>query len=369
MSSVIKYFIRHHKVTNMIMILLLLSGIFSLLNLKREQFPEISFDIIQIKTVYPGASPEDVELYVTEKIEEKLLEVENIKKMTSYSFENYSIITIQIDGELGDSEKIKQKISDTVSRVSDLPKSIMEDPVIEEVKASNLPVIEVSLSGGKSELELRKYARNLEDKFKEVAGISKIIKSGYRKREIKIEADVDKIKNNSVSINEIITAVASRNVRQSGGTLKSYVSEKKIVTLSEYENFDQLKDVIIRSNSLGYNLKLSDVASVKDSFEDARILYRGNGRVAIGLSVLLQENSDIIRVSKDLKYKLDEFKKTLPENVRADLISDFSIFTDIMLRMMIINGIIGFFLVLLILFLFLDFKSGSGLHMEFHFQL
>lgn len=347
MKLLLQYFIKHHKVTNMIMILLILSGLFSLSILKREQFPEISFDVIQIKTIYPGASPEDVELHVTEKIETRLLEVENIKKMTSLSFENISLITIEIDGENGNPTEIKQNINDAVSRVNDLPTSITEDPVIE-----------VALSGGSSELELRKYARNLEDKFNEVSGISRVIKTGYRKRELHIEADAKKLTSNSVSINEIVNAVASRNVRQSGGTLKSYVSEKKIVTLSEYSDLSQVNNVIVRSNSLGYNLKLSDIAEVTDSFEDPLILYRGNGKPAIGLSVLLQGNSDIIDISTELKEKLKLFQNTLPDNINADLISDYSIFTDIMLKMMITNGTIGFILVLLILFLFLDLKSG-----------
>ena len=86
MRRIIEYFIGHSRITNMIILLAFLAGLLSLMLVKREMFPDVSFDSVQIRTVYPGASPEDVELYVTDKIEEKLLEVENIKRMTSTSF-------------------------------------------------------------------------------------------------------------------------------------------------------------------------------------------------------------------------------------------------------------------------------------------
>ena len=342
----------------MVVILIFLTGIFAAITLQKEQLPEFSFDIMKISTVYYGASPEDVEINVTNKIEDRLLEVENIKKITSMSMENLSVIIVHVDADAGDPEKTKSDIRDAVLRVSDLPEAVSENPVIEEMKSSSMPVIEIAISGDVPEHELRKHARELEYRIKEVSGVSAINKIGYRKREIKIDAEMDKMNRQIISFNEIMNAITTRNVRGSGGTIESYVSEKKIVTLAEYEDPLDVKDVIVRSNYEGYQVKLSDIAVISDDFEEPRIMYRGNGKKAIALIISKQENSDIIDLSDELHRVLAEFKKTLPGSVKVDEIYDYSIFTRTMLEIVVNNGLFGFVLVLLVMFLFLDVKSA-----------
>ncbi|MCP4129514.1 MAG: efflux RND transporter permease subunit, partial [bacterium] len=155
MLKLSEYFLKNPRVTNMIILLIFLAGVGSAFLLQREQFPVISFDVMKITTLYPGAAPEDVEINVTNKIEEQLLEVENIKKLTSMSMENISIIMAEIDSHGGDPEKIKTAIRDAVSRVSDLPNTISGKPVIKEHTSASLPVLEIALSGNVPELELR----------------------------------------------------------------------------------------------------------------------------------------------------------------------------------------------------------------------
>ncbi|MBN2039072.1 MAG: efflux RND transporter permease subunit [Spirochaetes bacterium] len=357
MRSVINYFLTHHRITNMFILLLFMAGIFSLFSIKREILPEISFDIVQIRTVYPGASPEDVELYVTDKIEERMLEVENIKKISSMSFENLSVITLILDGEAGNPEKIKEDIREALSRVSNLPPAVTERPEYSEIKTSNFPVIEVALSGD-DEREVRRYTRDLEDKLKSIQGVARIERLGYRKREIRIEADVKKMMSYQVPFESIVHAIRSRNVRNTGGTLESYVSEKNIVTLSEFTDPMEVKDVIVRSNLSGYSIRVGDLADVKDIYEEPMYLYHGNGKRSIGLIVISNPESDIIRLGETVFSTFGAFKKSLPASVNAKVVTNNSVFTKIMISMMISNGLLGFFLVLILLFIFLDFKSG-----------
>jgi len=222
-----EYFLNRPRVTHMVVALIFISGILSAFSLQREQSPTVSFDIIKISTIYPGAATEDVEINVTNKIEDQLQDVENIKKLISMSMENISVIYVEIDADAGDPEKTKTDIRDAVFRVSDLPKSVTAKPVIYEMKASNIPVLEIALSGKVNEHELRKYAKELETRLKEVAGVSRISKIGYRKREIRINVNVKRLKKQVISLSEIMNAVKSRNVRDTGGTIESYVTEKK----------------------------------------------------------------------------------------------------------------------------------------------
>ncbi len=358
MLRLTEYFINNPRVTNMVVVLIFIAGIFSAFTLKREQFPAISMDIIQIQTLYPGAAPEDVEINVTNKIEEELLEVENIRKLTSMSMENISIVVCLLDSEAGDPDEIKADIRDAVARVTDLPESVTQKPVIKEITATNIPVLEMALYGDASEYELRKYARSLESRLKDVSGVSSVEKIGYRKREVKIDVNLGKMKDQEISFTEIMHAISARNVRLSGGTLQSYVSEKKILTLAEYDSLEDVGDVIVRSNFEGYHVLLSDIAVISDSFEEPRILYRGNGRPAISLIVTQQENADIIDLSATLKKEFNDFNNSLPDDVRAEIIYDYSVIARTMLNMVVVNGVLGFVLVIFVLFVFLDVRSA-----------
>lgn len=358
MIKLTTYFLKHPRVTNMVVVLLFLAGILSALTLTRQSNPSVSFDIINITTIYPGASPEDVEINVTNKIEDQLLEVENIKNMTSMSMENMSMVTVQIDSDAGVPDEIKTNIRDAVGRVSDLPSSVTQKPVISEMKASNFPVLEIALQGEVSELELRKYVKDLESRFREVRGVGKITKMGFRKREVHIDIDLEKMKENRVSFAEVMNAIRSRNVRATGGTIESFVSEKKIVTLSEYDDSIDVGEVIIRSTFTGNRLKISDIADVYESFEEPRVLYRGNGKPSIGLSVTSQDNADVIDMSDDLHEVLANFKNGLPKEVGVIEIFDYSIYTRMMVNMVINNGLFGVVLVFIVMFIFLDLKSA-----------
>ena len=358
MIKLTSYFLKHHRVTNMVVALIFLAGILSAFTLKRQTNPPVSFDILTITTIYPGASPEDVEVNVTNKVEDQLIEVENIKSLTSMSMENMSIVTAQIDSDAGDPDEIKTNIRDAIGRIANLPESVTQKPRIEEMKASSFPILEIALNGNVGELELRKYVKDLESRFREVRGIGKITKMGFRKREIHIDINLEKMQENRVSFAEIMNAIRSRNVRATGGTIESFVSEKKIVTLTEYDESIDVGNVIIRSTFTGNRLTISDVADVHESFEEPRVLYRGNGKPSIGISVASQDNADVINLSEDLHKVLKEFQEGLPEGVYVDEIFDYSIYTTMMVDMVVNNGLFGVILVFIVMYIFLDFKSA-----------
>lgn len=358
MSKIASYFIHRPRVANLILLLIVLAGILSAFSLRRQGYPAIDFDIMKITTEYPGASAEDVEVNVTDPIEDELIEVEDIDEIVSMSMENLSLIFVYINPDSSDSSKVKGDIRDAVDRVSDLPQQVTEKPRVEEIRTTNTPVMEVAITGDVPENELRAYARALENDLKGARGIGVIEKVGYNKHEIKIEADHGKIEERYVSLSEIMDSIRSRNVRISGGSLESYVSEKKIVTFAEYDDPMEVADVVIRSTFTGKKVRISDVATVKDGFEEPNILSRANGRRAISIMVRPQANADVITLSNEVKERLANFRKGLPDNVQATLMFDNSSYTRSLLRMVRTNTLMGFALVLIVMFIFLDWKTA-----------
>ncbi|MCP4131939.1 MAG: efflux RND transporter permease subunit [bacterium] len=358
MLKLSKYFLEHPRITNMVVLLIIVIGIFSVMSLQRQGDPAVSYDIMKITASYPGASPGDVEINVTNKIEERLLEVENINIITSMSMENLSIIFVEVNTDAGDEEKTKDAIKDSLLRVTGLPKAVTEKPLIEELGSGGQRILEIALTGDIPELELRAYARELETILKEVNGVSKITKIGYRKREIAINVDIKKMKEQSISFGEIIASIKNRNIRMSGGTIESFVAEKNILTLAQYNNPLDVKKVIVRSNYEGYALSLNSIAAISESFEPPELLYRGNGKPGIALIAAARENADAITLAEDLRKKTGQFKKNLPPSVEVHIIYDSSQWLGAIFDILKINGLIGFVMVFLVLVLFFDFRSA-----------
>lgn len=358
MLKITEYFIDRPRITHMIVVLVFMAGLFSTMTLQREQSPDVSFDMYTISTFYPGASPEDVEINVTDKIEEQLLEVSNIKRLTSVSSENLSIITITLDSESTNIEKTKNELRDAVSRVTGLPDEVTEKPVLKEITATDFPVREMAIYGDADYKTLRNVARDLESRLKEIPGIGRINMSGFRDPEVHIKADVTRLRAMQISLNDIERAIASRNVRATGGTIESFVSEKKIVTLSEYSNINELKNVVLRGNYMGFTTELSQVAEVEQTFEEPRGIYRAFGKRAIHIGINKQTNADIIDVSDELETVLTEFKQSLPQNVKLENLIDYAIYPRTMISIARNNGLAGFILVLAVMFIFLDRRSA-----------
>ena len=187
MKSLIRFFAANHTLANVLTLLIILLGISALSVIQRDNFPSVDLLEMTITTRYPGASPEDVELNVTNEIEEELEEVDGIDRYTSYSMENISIVRVWLDRDAGDSQKIKTDVRDAVSRASDLPIEVDEEPLVEELTTSTaIPIIEVGLTGAVSYRVLRDAARLLEKRLLNVEGVGSITKYGYLDREIKV---------------------------------------------------------------------------------------------------------------------------------------------------------------------------------------
>jgi len=313
MKSFFRFFAERHILATLITVMIIILGITTLMNIKRDIFPQVDFGIMQIITRYPGASPEDVELNVTNKIEEELKTVTSIDRITSISMENVSSIFVFIEIEASDQDKIKTEIREAVSKVTDFPEEVTESPLVTELSSSSeMEIIEVGLSGDIPYRDLREHARIFEKKLKTISGISRLKRLGYRAREIKVEVSPDAVEKYQIPMREIIAAVQGRNIRGTSGSFESYTSEKNLVTLAQFRNPREIGDVIVRSTFEGPLIKVKDLAIINDDFADERILSRMNGKSTISFVVFLSENGDAIRTCDAIKELVKRENQNLP---------------------------------------------------------
>lgn len=358
MKALLRFFAERYLLANLLTLVIILLGLNSLRQIKRDATPDVDAGKLVITTRYPGAAPEDVELNVTNKLEDELKNVDGVDLMTSYSLENISVINITLDPDASDPEKIKRDIWDAVGRVTDLPQEVTDAPYIKEVTTENVEIIRVGMGGELPYAELAELAKHFEGKLKDIEGVSRVQKTGYLAREVKVEVSQDAMEEYQISLQEIVRAIQMRNVRATGGSFESYTSEKSIVTLAQFRDPIEVGNVIVRSTFEGPQILVKDLAIVRDGFEPEKTRFRMNGQSVIGFTIFKKGSADLIRVVEAVKDLVERERNGMPAGVELMYSSDKSGHVRSLLSVMTNNALLGLVLVVLVLFIFLNFRTA-----------
>jgi len=368
-TAFFRFFAERNLLAYLITIIVIVLGLGRLTDIKRDNFPQVEFGEMFVTTRYPGASPEDVELKVTNKIEDELKAITGIKRFFSYSLENASLVHVVIDPDETDQDEIKQDVRDAINRVADLPEEVTEAPLVTELKTSVFPVIEVGLAGDIPYVELREIARLAEKKLKDVPGVARLDRFGYRDREVQVEIFPKAISEYKIPLRDVIRAIQHRNIRSTGGTFESYTSEKNIVTLAQFRNPAEVEEVVVRATFDGPLIKVKDLGIVRDDFEDERVLSRMNGRSAISFVIYKTAAADIIRTVDAIKSLIEQEKHRLPEGVEILYSNDESRYVKNRFASVLSNGAIGLFLLILVLATLLNLRVAIWVALGIPFAL
>ncbi|MGF1702030.1 efflux RND transporter permease subunit [Photobacterium makurazakiensis] len=352
MRSIISYFAQRGFLARVLTIMVFAIGLSSMSIIKLQELPEIAFPEVEIITHYPGASPQDIELNITNKIEKELRGVQNIREMTSESSEGTSLILLEVD-ENADIADVVRKIQQAVDRVSGLPKDISDPPLVLQESTSSFEVLRFGVTTDANYADLQQYTRNLEKKIRAIPGIGTATMSGFREREFWIEVDPNKVRRYQLTFNDVIQAVDSRNLSVSGGVVESWQSEHRIVTLTQVTTVEELEQSIIKVLPGGGMIRLKDIATVSDDFEKATEYGMINNQPAILFNITKSANADVRVAIDSVLGLLDAEKQRMNGkfdfhtsiNLAKDMDDKFSIVTT--------NGGIGLILVLVVLSLIL----------------
>ena len=361
MKKLIHFFASKQLIVNVITIFVIFAGITTYNSLQKQAFPNVDEGGVSIITQYPGAAPEDVELNVSIPIEDELKTIDGIDKFYSNSYENYSAVWVIFDpDESKNFDKIKQDIRRALDGITDFPPEVTDRPKMYEWGGKYVEVVQVGICGKNiTEKDLQLKAKELKNKLKESPYVSKIDEIGMRNREIHIEMDLDKMNSYYISFEEVIDAIKRHNIQLTSGTLKSYLAERTIVTISRFENILDVRNVIIKSNYDGKKILLSDVAEVFDTYEHEGSRYRFNGNRGIIFEVYKKQSKDIVKASDNMKKIVKEFNENLEDdNIEVSVTMDFSEPTKLRLKVVSNNALIGLALVITVLFIFLNFKNA-----------
>lgn len=357
MRKVIHFFVYKPLVANLVFAFLFLAGLISVLSMKREAFPRVNFRQVRVLTVYPGASPVDVEKKVTIPIEEKLREVEGLDSVRSISRNSESDISIKIDLEHNNPDGVVNDIRRAVDRVTNLPTQVKDRPIVTEQKSSNFPVLEFAIHGAMDEMELQEMGRFIEDEMRKVSGVSRVDAFGKRKEEWRIRVDPELKKRYTIGFADIINAISKRNISVPAGSFLRPITQDIRVT-GEISEINDIKNIPIRSNETGNTILLSQVANVKDTYERPRVLAVVNGEPAYVLQIIKKDSADIIRTVQAVEDRIEELKKQIPANIKFTQLNNEGTRALKRLDVVITNSLQGLFLVVVVLILFFSFKDS-----------
>ncbi len=348
-----EFSVKHSLFVNLLSLFLLLAGIFALFHMQREAYPPVSFDRVVVNTVYAGAPPGEVEKLVTVPLERELKKVDGIKEITSSSLEDLSSISLELSPGTKNKDKVINDIQRAVDRVKDFPEGV-ENPKVSEISMKELPVIEVSLSGRLPESKLQEYTKALQDRLEDINGVAGVELRGFRDAQIWVEADPEKLKEYHVSLEEIISALRTRNVSIPAGKLTTAQREFSIRTTGEFKTVGEIGNVIIRANESGNYLRVKDVAQVKRTFKEEDVINKTGGIRAIDLVVIKRGSGDAINIVRNIKLIVKGFRKDALPQLKISYFNDLSFYIKRRLNVLKNNGWIGVSLVVISLLVFLN---------------
>ena len=316
MYRLIAYCIDNGTVINFITILLLSAGVFTACELQKEVFPHVDFDVIRVTSSYPGGSPEDVESRLTVPLERALKGISNVKETNSVSTENFSLISLKLRAD-ADIEEVLNDVRNAIGTISDLPEDA-KTPSVVSINNKQRSLLSVSLLGEDYGV-LRQVSKRLRDRLEDIDDVTEASLSGYRVDEIRIVIDPVLMRKKGISVSDIHRSIKGKNINLSAGVIKNSVKGDIVVrTIAEFNNLEDIANLVLRSNISGGQVLLKEVANVERGPKETSILHRTNGQRSITVHVKVNSNADTLEVARNIKREIANFfaNKSLAKDIK-----------------------------------------------------
>jgi HAE1 family hydrophobic/amphiphilic exporter-1 len=360
------FFIDRKRVTFLLIISILAWGILAYRDMPQEVNPEVTIPMVAIQTIYPGASPDEVESLVTDKIENKISSVDAVKTIKSTSGLGYSMITVEFD----DAESLDEHYSNLKDQVSQAETEIPSDaetPVVQDFKTSDTPMMIANIYGDYDRVTLKIFAEKCKDELEKMKGISSVRVDGGIEREIQVMVNPQKLGQYGISVEQIAKAIEFSNVNFPGGNVVLDDQNLNIRTVGEFREVDEIRNTMV-SMINSRPLFVRDLAEVIDGIakqESISKLTTGIGtkefqvQDSISLTIYKKNDGSIIKISEMIRDFFEKEQGNLfPEGLNVAISGDMANMVREELGNVMSNATSGLFLVIIVLFLFIGIKES-----------
>jgi len=344
--------IKRPVLATMFIMALVILGLVSYPEIGVDLFPKIEFPIVNINTRLNGASPEIMDIDVTDKIEESVNTINGVKTISSTSAEGISTVTVEFVLERNIDLAV-QDVREKISLIrSKLPTDIME-PIIQKVDPDANPVFYITLTGQKSIRDLSTYADEvLKDQLQRINGVGALRFIGLQLRQVRIGLDADKLRAFQVAPNDVMTALVRENIEIPGGRIEAATKEYSVKVKGEFPSVRDFNDLIV-SWYQGAPVRIRDIGRADDGMEDRRTIVRFNGIPAVTIGIQKQSGTNTVEVVNRVKSEIEKIRKTLPPGMIINTAFDQSTFINRSIKEVQNHLIIGGILAVVAVFIFL----------------
>ena len=357
MRSVIKWAIHNSPAMNTLMVTVLGVGLVSLLFMRREVFPEFELEIILVSVPYPGASPDEVEEGICQKMEEAVRSIDGIKKMTSIANEGSGSLVLELRADVPDVQKILNEVRSEIDRIPSFPE-LAEDPEVQQITFRQV-AIEVAVIGPdnedeNAEWELRSVTERIRDELLHLKSVSQANIAGARDFQIDIEIPEATLRKYGLTLQDVARTVRRENLELPGGKL---ITDSQVLLLrgkNKHLIGSEIEKIPLVTEAGGVVLTVGDLGRVQDDFTDTTMISEINGKPALSISVERTAQEDLLAIVEEVRG----YVKTanLPPGYSLELWKDQSIDVRDRMDLLTRNGFQGLILVFITLAIFLEFR-------------
>jgi len=357
---VIAYFVRHPTAANLLMLIIILLGLLGMMSLNREVFPEFTPNMVNVQVIYKGASAEEVEETICQRIEEEIEGIEGIERVESTAREGIGMVTVEVfDGY--DVAEVLKDVENAVDQIDNFPIDT-EEPVMWEVEREDR-VGSLTLWAEKMpDKDLLALADQIKSELLLLDEVSLVEVTGFAEHQIRVEVYQDALLGLGLTIGDVAREIREQSVDLPAGSVETEEREIKIRVVDQRRWAEDFRDLIVHVSPAGAEIPLRAVAEVRDIFEDDWDLTTFTtpppyqGRRCVNLEILKTDQQDTIRVANAVKRFVAERQASLPPGVTLTSWGDWSFYVRDRLGMLITNGLWGFVLVFFTLWLLLNLR-------------
>jgi len=363
MKSVLRWAIRNTPAMNTLMVSIMVVGAVGLIMMHREVFPEFDLEIIIASVPYPGASPEEVEEGICQKIEEAVRSIDGIKKQFSIAREGSGLVVLELEADVPDVQKVLGEVRSEVDRISSFPE-LAEDPIVQQITlraaAIRVGVVGPETDDPDAEVELREVTEKVRDELLHLSSVSQANIIGGRDYQIDVEISESTLRKYGLTLQDVARIVRRENIELPGGTMKTDSQEVLLRGKNKQTVGREIAKIPLVTRPDGVVLTVADLGSVRDEFVDTTSISRINGRPGLVISVDKTAGEDLLAIVDQVRQFVDSTKEpggyVLPEGYDLLTWADSSVMVEDRLKLLGKNGLQGLILVLLVLAVFLELR-------------
>ena len=353
MHAMIEWFARNGVAANLMMVFIVASGLLAATSANEEVFPEMELDRISVEVPYLGAAPEEVESAVNVRIEEAIEGIDGIKQIRSTAYEGAGSVTIELD--LGaDARRVVDEVKNNVDAITTFPVDT-EKPIVREL-TNRLQVVDIAVSGDMDPFTLKQVTERVRDELTAIPGITQVDIVSAPPYEISIEVSENALRRHALTFDQVADAVRRSSLDLPGGSVRTEGGEILLRTIGQAYRGAEFEDLILWTRPDGSRLRLGDVATVVDGFEETDQYARFDFEPTMLVSVFRTGDQSAVEIAALATAYVERARVRLPEGVTLTVWQNDAESLNNQLSLMLRNGVAGFALVFLVLALFLELR-------------